>query len=193
MRLFIAVETNHAVEDAAREAIDELRARVTRLAPRARVTWSAPERIHITVRFIGEADEARAQAIRSALGPTIDAPVFDLTVDGLGAFPPKGPPRVFWAGLTDGRDGLLEVERAVSQRLETLVPAEDRPYAPHVTLARVKEPAGLSRAALFEGLTTRRFGRVHVEAITLFESRLSSKGATHVPLQRSALRRRTKD
>jgi RNA 2',3'-cyclic 3'-phosphodiesterase len=191
MRLFVAVEMNASVEETAREVIDDLRARVARLAPRSRITWSAPDRIHVTVRFIGEADEARAQAIRSALGPTIDAPVFDLTVEGVGAFPPKGPPRVVWAGLTDGRDGLLEVERAVSQRLETLVPLEDRPYAPHLTLARVKEPAGLSRAALFEGATTRQFGRVHVDAITLFESQLSPKGATHVPLQRSALRRRT--
>jgi RNA 2',3'-cyclic 3'-phosphodiesterase len=191
MRLFIAVEMNASVEGTAREVIDDLRARVARLAPRARITWSAPDRIHVTVRFIGEADEARAQAIRSALGPTIDVPVFDLMVEGVGAFPPKGAPRVVWAGLTDGRDGLLEVERAVSQRLETLVPPEDRPYAPHLTLARVKEPAGLSRPALFEGVTTRQFGRVHVDAITLFESRLSPKGATHVPLQRSALRRRT--
>ena len=191
MRLFVAVEMNQVVADAARDAIDDLRARVMSLAPRARVTWSAPDRIHVTVRFIGEADEARALAIRSALGPTIDAPVFDLAVEGVGAFPPKGPPRVFWAGLTDGRDGLLEVERVVSQHLETLVPGEDRPYSPHLTLARVKEPAGLSRATLFEGLATRQFGRVHVDAITLFESRLSPKGATHVPLQRTALRRRS--
>jgi 2'-5' RNA ligase len=189
MRLFIAVEMDRAVEDAAREVIDELRNRVARLAPRARITWSAPERLHVTVRFIGDADESKTHAIRSALGPTIDAPRFDLLVEGVGAFPPKGPPRVFWAGLTDGRDGLLEVERAVSQRLETLVPAEDRPFAPHLTLARVKEPAGLSRATLFESLTTRQFGTVHVDAITLFESRLSSQGATHVPLQRSVLRR----
>jgi RNA 2',3'-cyclic 3'-phosphodiesterase len=191
MRLFVAVEMNESIAEAMRDTIDELRARVTRRAPRARVTWSAPDRIHITVRFIGEADDAKTQAIRSALGPSIDAPVFDLTVEGIGSFPPKGPPRVFWAGLTDGRNGLLEVERVVSQRLKALVPAEDRPYAPHLTLARVKEPAGLSRAALFEGLTSHRFGRLHVDAITLFESRLSPKGATHVPLQRSALRRRT--
>jgi RNA 2',3'-cyclic 3'-phosphodiesterase len=191
MRLFVAVEMNESVAEAARDTIDDLRARATRLAPRARVTWSAPDRLHITVRFIGEADEASTRAIRSALGPTIDAAVFDLAVEGVGAFPPKGPPRVFWAGLTDGRNGLLEVERVVSERLKSLVPAEDRPYAPHLTLARVKEPAGLSRAALLEGLTSRQFGRVHVDAITLFESRLSPKGATHVPLQRSALRRRT--
>ena len=88
------------------------------------------------------------------------------------------------AVLAGGRS----LERAVSQRLETLVPAEDRPYAPHLTLARVKEPAGLSRAALFQGLTSRQFGRVHVDAITLFESRLSPKGPTYVALQRTALR-----
>ena len=189
MRLFVAIEMNRSVEEAAREVIDDLRGRVARLAPRARVTWSAPERLHVTVRFIGEADEARAQNIRAALGPTIDASVFDLTVEGVGAFPPRGAPRVFWAGLTDGRDHLLEVERAVSQRLGPLVPPEDRPYSPHLTLARVKEPGGLSRPALFEGLATRQFGKVHVDAITLFESRLSSKGASHVPLQRSALRK----
>ena len=188
MRLFIAVEMNRAVEEAAREVVDELRGRAARLAPRAKITWSAPERLHVTVRFIGEADEPKAQAIRSALGPAIDASVFDLTVEGVGAFPPKGPLRVVWAGLTGGHSALLDVERAVSHRLETLVPGEDRPYSPHLTLARVKEPAGLSRTVLLEGLATRPFGRVHVDAITLFESRLSPKGATHVPVQRTALR-----
>ena len=191
MRLFIAIEMNRAVVDAARDVIDELRDRVTRLAPRAKITWSVPDRLHVTVRFIGEADENRTHAIRTALGPTIEARVFDLTVEGVGGFPAKGPPRVFWAGLTDGRDGLLDVERAVSQRLDTLVPPEDRPYSPHLTLARVKEPAGLSRATLLDGLAGQQFGRVHVDAITLYESRLSPKGATHVPLQRTALRRRT--
>jgi 2'-5' RNA ligase len=191
MRLFVAVEMNSSVESVAREVIDDLRARAARLAPHAKITWSNPERIHVTVRFIGDADETQVHAIRSALGPTIDAPVFDIAVEGVGAFPPKGPPRVVWAGLSDGRDGLLEVERAVARCLDTLVPAEDRPYSPHLTLARVKEPAGLSRAALIEGLNTRHFGTVHVDAITLFESRLSPKGATHVPLQRTALRRRT--
>jgi 2'-5' RNA ligase len=193
MRLFIAVEMNRAIEAVAREVIDDLRARAARLAPRAKITWAAPERMHVTVRFIGEADETIARAITSALGPTIDAPVFDVTVEGVGAFPAKGPLRVFWAGLSDGRSGLLEVERAVSQRLETLVAAEDRPYSPHLTLARVKDPAGLSRARLLDGLTEKHFGTVHVDAITLFESRLSPKAATHVPLQRTALRQRNKD
>jgi 2'-5' RNA ligase len=191
MRLFIAIELNRSVEEAVRDVINELRERVTGVAPRARITWATPERLHVTVRFIGQADETRTQAIRSALGATIDAPVFDMTVEGVGAFPPKGPPRVFWAGLTDGRSGIVDLERAVSARLDTIIAAEERQSSPHLTLARVKDPAGLRREALFEGLAARHFGRVHVDAITLFESRLSSKGPTYVPLQRTALRRRT--
>jgi len=191
MRLFIAVEMNRSVEEAAGDVIGELRQRVARLAPRARITWASPERLHVTIRFIGAADEAGTQAIRTALGVAVDAPVFDLSIEGVGAFAPKGLPRVFWAGLTDGRHELLELERVVSQRLETLMPAEERAYSPHLTLGRVKDASGLSRVALLDGLGARRFGTVHVDAITLFESRLSPKGPTYVALQRTALRRRT--
>jgi 2'-5' RNA ligase len=188
MRLFVAVEIGAPVRRAALATIDELRERTARLAPRARMTWLTDERLHITVRFIGHVDDARGEAIRIALEAPLDAPSFDLTVEGIGAFPPRGAPRVFWAGLTAGREGLLRLERSVSARLAELVPAEDRPYAPHLTLARVKEPAGLARASLFDGLTDRLLGRVRVEAITLFESRLSSKGPTYLPLLQTMLR-----
>jgi RNA 2',3'-cyclic 3'-phosphodiesterase len=191
MRLFVAIEIDQAIVDAVAGTIDELKSRIERLAPRARITWATPDRLHITVKFIGNTHEQATHAIRTALAPTLDVPRFDLRVEGMGAFPPKGAPRVFWAGLTAGRNEALDVERHVSSRLGTLVPVEDRPYSPHLTLARVKDPAGLSRAALFEGVSDRHFGTVHVDAITLFESRLSSKGATYVPLLRTALRRRT--
>jgi RNA 2',3'-cyclic 3'-phosphodiesterase len=191
MRLFVAIEIDQAIAGAVAATIDEWKSRTERLAPRAKIAWASPDRLHITVKFIGEANEQTAHAIRAALGPTLDVPRFDLTVEGMGAFPQRGAPRVFWAGLTDGRNETLDVARHVSSRLGTLVPVEDRPYSPHLTLARVKDPAGLSRAALLEGMPGRHFGTVHVDAITLFESRLSPKGATYVPLLRTALRRRT--
>jgi 2'-5' RNA ligase len=187
MRLFVAIDVGPAIADAAGGLIAELRQRVERDAPRARVNWVSPESLHVTVRFIGEVDEARATAMRTALGPALDVRRFDMTVESTGAFPGRGAPRVFWAGLTAGRDGVLEVERAVSGRLETLVPRDERGFNPHLTLARVKEPAGLASAALFGDLAGVLLGTVRVEAITLFESQLSSKGSTYVPLQRTAL------
>ena len=71
------------------------------------------------------------------------------------------------------------------------MPPDQRPFNPHLTLARVRDAAGLRSSALVGPLDDLALGTTPVDAITLFESRLSPKGATHVPLQRSALRRRT--
>ena len=129
-------------------------------------------------------------AIRDALGSPLAFEAFDLTVAGAGAFPPKGSPRVVWAGLTENRGRLLAIEREVSERLARCgILSEDRPYNPHLTLARVREAAGLRSAPLVDGLSEVVLGVTPVDAITLFESCLSPKGPTYVALQRTALRR----
>ena len=63
-----------------------------------------------------------------------------------------------------------------------------RPYSPHLTLARVREAAGLRSASLLDGLEDRSLGTTRIDAITLFQSRLSPKGPTYVPLLRTSLR-----
>ena len=80
------------------------------------------------------------------------------------------------------------MERAVSARLAaTGVPPEERAYRPHLTLARVRDAAGLKSRPLFEGLAERALGTTRVEAITPYESRLSPKGPSYVPLRRTEL------
>ena len=188
MRLFVAIELDPAVAEAAGAVVDELRRRAGRLAPRARITWVAPGRMHLTVAFIGQADEPRASRIRQALGSAAGLTPFDLTVAGLGAFPRTGQPRVLWAGLSGGRDALLRLERSVVSRLaDAEIAPEPRAYNPHLTLARVREASGLRAPALFDGLANHPIGTTKVRAITLFDSRLSSTGPTYVPLQRTVL------
>jgi len=188
VRLFVAIEIGEDVAAEAARVIERLRARVATLAPHARVTWVTPERMHLTVRFIGQADDDHVLAIRDALAAPLDVSPFDLHCAGTGTFPPRGAPRVIWAGVADAVEPLAATERAVTARLEQAgVPAEDRPYAPHLTLARIKEPGGLRAAALLERVERHEFGRVRVGAITLFESRLSPKGPTYVPVARTPL------
>jgi 2'-5' RNA ligase len=188
VRLFVAVELAPALAAAAGALIEELRGRAARLAPHSRITWVAADRLHLTVAFIGDADDARSDAIREALAAPIDVRPFDLTVAGTGAFPKTGQPRVLWAGLTTGRDALLRVERVVTPRLaDARIVAEPRAYNPHLTLGRVRDAAGLKAVPLFAGLEDAFVGTTRVEAITLFDSRLSSKGPTYVSLQRTAL------
>lgn len=189
MRLFIAVELPTAALAAATMASQALRNRVTRAAPRARLTWVTPDRMHITIRFIGDADPGQGQAIIDALAVPLDAACFGLTLAGAGAFPERGAPRALWLALdASGLAGLRVVEEEVSARLAAAgIPRESRPFSPHLTLARVREPGGLRRSVV-QGVAAPAHPGELVEAITLFESRLSPKGPTYTALQRTPLR-----
>jgi len=189
VRLFVAAEIGERLAGRAEELIRELEKRTAETAPRARLTWLAANRLHITIRFIGEVDDVRAAAIVAALEPPLDVEPFDLTLAGMGVFPKSGPPRVVWTGIERGRDDLVAVERELGSRLTTIgIPPEGRPYSPHLTLARVREAAGLRSAGLLDGLEDRSLGTTRIDAITLFQSRLSSKGPIYVPLLRTSLR-----
>ena len=188
MRLFVAVEIAAVAAAAAAALIDTLRRRADRLAPDARITWIPGDRLHVTVRFIGNADEAKAEEIRTVLEPPLAIEPFDLVIAGAGAFPESGAPRVLWAGLGAGRVSLGRVEREVSDRLTRVgVTTGVREYRPHLTLARVRDAAGLKASRLCDGLADQMVGTTRVEAITLFESRLSPTGPSYVPLQRTPL------
>ncbi len=187
MRLFTAIELGEHVCARAGTLVETLRRRAAQSAPQAKVTWVAPERMHLTLRFIGEVDDARGEAIVSVLREPIALAPFDVRWHGLGSFPPRGAPRVLWVGVATGTEALRKAEHAVSGRLATLrIPPEDRPYSPHLTVARMREAAGLRATPLFDGLDG-ALGDTHVNAITLFRSHLSPKGPTYVAMERTPL------
>jgi 2'-5' RNA ligase len=188
MRLFVAIEVGSVVATAAGPLITELRHRAERLAPRARITWVHPDHAHLTIRFLGEVDQSTLHTIEGVLREPLNVPPFELTVEGLSAFPPRGQPRVLVASLSKGRDTMLLVEREITSRLEQAnVPPDEKPYRPHLTLARVRDAAGLRSATLFEGLSGVVLGTVRVEASTLFQSKLSPKGPEYITLLKTKL------
>jgi 2'-5' RNA ligase len=188
VRLFTAIELGADVAAQAGALVDDLRRRTAKLAPAARVTWVAADRIHLTLRFIGEVEEQQAAQVVHALRDPVRTAPFPVRWGAPGAFPPRGAPRVLWLGIERGARDLEALEAEVSGRLRAIgIPPEDRPYHPHLTLARVREPAGLRTAALFDGLHP-RLGETTVDAITLFESRLSPKGPAYTTLLKTPLR-----
>jgi 2'-5' RNA ligase len=192
VRLFVAVEIDPSLVTALAEFGSTLRQRAQTLASAARISWVSPDQLHITSRFIGEVDDKKAAAIAGVLLGELPIDPFDIVVERAGAFPERGAPRVLWAGISTGATELGALEAEVSRRLiDCGLPREDRPYRPHVTLARVREPAGLRTPALFETLADRRFGTARVEAITLFQSRTSPRGAVYTPLHRTRLQPRS--
>jgi 2'-5' RNA ligase len=190
VRLFVAIELDRGVIDAAAAAVQALRRRALELAPRARLTWTSPDRMHVTLAFLGSVDAATADAAVDRFRAPIDRAPFQMTVEGLGAFPAAGPPRVIWAAVDKGREDVGAVQQAAAARLAGLnIERDDRPFHPHVTLARVREPAGLRTSALLEGRRGLHLGTTRAEAITLFESRPSPRGPTYVARQRAFLSR----
>ncbi len=206
MRCFIAIELTDPVRRAAAAACRRLvgDSRDVRLGP--------VEQLHITLRFLGDVDEARIAPVRDIVYAAAAAAPFDIAIGGLGCFPPRGP-RVLWMGVADqGECGRLV--RAMEAPLAELGFApEARAFRPHITLGRSRNRAGgeqirriVDDAAEPEraARAMRRHDRrtppaaksrasriaaagggplsMRVEAITLFESRLGSGGAVHVPL-----------
>jgi len=190
MRLFIGIELDDPVREAAARTAGMLRTRLARTVPDLQARWVAPENLHVTVWFVGEVTDDRAAAIHAALAPPLATVTFGLSLAGGGAFPPSGPPRVFWLGLDEGRDAVLRVYSEIARRMTTLgFETERRAYSPHVTIARVKgAPRGGGRAvrdALAATVSTPAACRV--QAATLFRSRLSPRGASYEPLLRVPL------
>lgn len=175
---------------------EEARARLGGLRraadPAAPVRWVAPDAMHLTLKFLGEIEPERADAVKAALGKLgWDRGAFEFTLAGIGGFPSLARPRVLWAGVTDGAAAVAALAERVEAALEPLgFPREDRRFTPHLTIGRVKDAGGGGPRGWGE-----RFGAaarlapsvVRAEAVVLYQSRLSSSGARYAPLLRIAL------
>jgi 2'-5' RNA ligase len=147
--------------------------------------WQSDEQIHLTLRFIGEVDRHRAADIHAALAG-IHYRRFAVALDGIGTFDRRGRPETIWAGVSP-HEPLHALHNKVDQALIRVgIAPEQRAYAPHITLARLKRQSGPVGGFVEErgGMTSSPFP---VEAFALYESRLTPEGALYVPLQRYAL------
>lgn len=189
MRLFVGVELDERVQDAAAQIADSLR---LDLEQRLDARWVPPPNLHITLWFLGEVEQSRVEPTIAALDAPFHEPAFDLEISGLGVFPPSGSPRVLWLGVTSGGTPLARLHAELNRRLEPIgfVP-ERRAYSAHLTIARVKEMRrGVSYREVRDMLRSRtaNAGRCRVGAVTVFRSRVSSKGAAYEALLRVPLR-----
>ncbi|MCB9454247.1 MAG: RNA 2',3'-cyclic phosphodiesterase, partial [Anaerolineaceae bacterium] len=169
MRLFVAIDLPDAVKD----QLDGLCAGVSG------AKWVKREQMHLTLRFIGEVDAHQFKTIQSALGDIRCTP-FEIALKGVGQFPPKGRPRVLWAGITAPRT-LQQLVGSVEAALrETGIPPEERPFSPHITLARLKTPPPQEAVSQY----FRRHGGfqtagIPVTQFVLMSSVLARTGATY--------------
>jgi 2'-5' RNA ligase len=176
MRLFTAV-------DIPPEVVRNLDALIARLRPAAPIKWSPAGNLHITTKFIGEWREDRRGELEAALAGLPPRPRISIEVSGVGFFPNPRSPRVFWAGVHGG-GGLAELARETEEAVARLgVEKESRPFSPHLTLARIKEPVPLDglRQAIAD-LPSTAFGGFTADRFFLYHSRLERAGSVYTKL-----------
>jgi len=183
IRSFIAIE----LPEEARKGLARLRRELERDEQRF-VKWVDPGGIHLTLKFLGNIPSRRVTEITEAMRKAVQGlSPFLLEISGLGAFPSLKQPRVVWVGVGGELDKLSTLQQNIDCALAALGFArEERPFVPHLTVARVREGASASErgrfgeivgSAVFEG----RY-RVEVEAIKLMRSQLTPAGAIYTCL-----------
>lgn len=177
MRVFVAVD----IPDEVREAIRTLMGKLENTCRGAR--WARVEGMHVTLKFIGEVSTEKVERIRAELAAVRSAAPVEISFRGVGFFPNERHPRVFWAGMA-ASPNLGELAEEVERRLETLgIPREQRPFRPHLTLARFKSEDGLERLrAASREAGALEFGSTTAREFHLYQSQLHPKGAVYTRL-----------
>ncbi len=187
MRCFIAIGMPNEVENRLRSLVEQLK-------PLSHaVKWVAPENLHLTLKFLGEADEDKVPEIIGALKDTTSAHKrFLLDVHGTGVFPNTSWPKVIWVGL-DSEGGLLALHSDIEKAMEPLgFKPEKRAFTPHLTIGRIRagRDKPLQLEPLMHEITTRKnedFGSFEVSEVALIKSDLQPAGAVHTTVFGSPL------
>jgi 2'-5' RNA ligase len=176
-RLFIAL----ALPDAVRKSLAAL------AEPLPGVTWTRPDQLHVTLRFLGDVPDEQMESVIQRLTAVQVSP-FILPIEGIGTFPPNRPPRVVWIGVGSGHPRLFQLRQRVDDALLAAgLQIDVRTFHAHVTLARATENAS---PALTHWLHTRRDEAAppfRVEAFDLYSSELRPSGAVHTLKRRFPL------
>ncbi|HKP55930.1 MAG TPA: RNA 2',3'-cyclic phosphodiesterase [Polyangiales bacterium] len=180
-RLFIAASPAGVTQEAFAAALEPLRD-----GPNLR--WLSPEKRHFTLRFLGQVPDSQRSAISQACAATAaESPAFDLVLAGAGAFPRKSRATVLWIGVSQGEAELVRLAAGLDAGLVALgFQPEGRPFVPHLTVARSRQPQQLTAAV--DALASLRLSGC-VRSIELIRSHLGGRESSYETLGSFVLQR----
>jgi len=183
MRTFIAIEIPSEVKSALAALQDDLR------RAGADVSWTRPENIHLTLRFLGEVDERRIVEVEKVcVASAAELQPFTLSLNDTGVFPNARRPRVLWAGLAGAIEEAVEIWRRLNDGLALIgFEREEKDFRPHLTIGRVKSNRNTRELLALAG--ARRIPALSfvVTEIVLMKSELHPAGARYTPMAKAPL------
>jgi len=184
IRSFIAIE----LPEEAKRGLAKLKEELERDEHKF-VKWVEPRGVHLTLKFLGNIPAKRVVEITEAMGKAAQGiSQFHLEISGLGAFPSLRQARVLWVGIGGEVDKLSRLAQNIDYALEAIGFAkEERPFVPHLTLARIRQGASrLERSDFGELVGSTIFKdkyNIEVKAISLMRSQLTPAGAIYTCLK----------
>ena len=185
IRTFVAVDVGTAVRETAEELIGEFS------AVGADVKWVDPEKMHLTLKFLGEVD---AREIHHLCGAVQEAArgvkPFKLAIRGTGAFPNAHRPRTIWLGAGEGTEQLGELAERIESALEKIgYRREARRFTAHLTIGRIRRggPGVTEIGDLIHKYSDFDIGKATVREAVVFSSELTRSGPIYEVLSRAAL------
>jgi 2'-5' RNA ligase len=149
------------------------------------IRWARPEGIHLTLKFFGYVYESDIANISHVVKNNVaKTKALMLNVRSVGVFPSANRPRVLWLGIDGDTEALINLQMEIDAGLQDYgFKKEDRPFRPHLTLARIKEYKGLT--GLAETVKKNEdyiAGSFTAGGLTLFKSDLKPTGAIYTKL-----------
>ncbi len=179
VRLFVAIEIPSGIKFQITQVVSQLR------AARPDVKWELPEKLHVTLTFLGEVDEEMLPQIVLLLEGVAERTFpFSIRIAGSGFFPDKHDPRIIWVGIEDVEHKLEPLVESLETELASIgFEREEKEFHPHVTIGRIKTRKNLEslhrtiQSVTFESQPTR------ITEIVLIKSELRPEGSVHTIMQ----------
>ncbi len=176
-RIFIAIDLSEAARAECVRQIDELR----HAFPKARVGFERPEKLHITLKFLGDTEDQTLIDLQSAIRD-IAARLQPMTLRlaDPGVFPSRHRDRIMWIGMSDPAEAVGSLQRDVETAcLDLGFQRENRDFAPHVTIGRIRQPE--TTQAIVDHHLAARIDPVELEvsALSIYESHLRRTGSVY--------------
>ena len=174
MRLFVAIELDEPFRNQLIKIQDALRSNLPN------VSFTKPQNLHLTLKFIGEVEDKKVPALCDALGAVTREGPFVLNYVGLDFLPERGPIRII-AAAVDGGEKLLALQKRIEEACATQnIPRENRRYRAHITLARDRRGMPRSKKPQVANVDA----AMTVNEFVLMQSKLSNEGSEYTVLQR---------
>jgi 2'-5' RNA ligase len=185
-RIFVAIDISEEARRKASRYIESLRRRF----PALRVGWDKPEKLHLTLKFLGDTGDEQLLKLTKAIEKAArQISNFKLRIAGTGVFPNRRKARVLWLGVTDESESLTKLSKILESEVEREGFArETRDFKAHLTLARLREPE--KSGNLVETHLQEKFEAVEFEVseIVIYQSELSPQGSRYAVVSKHAFK-----